>query len=101
MTLRKPWRRQWRARLREEDELQVHAVRYHSSQPWPFLSFLMLGFMAEMDKSRRVPNGEEFAEARWFSRAELRDLDRVGIRLPRLDSIARWLILNWVGERMG
>ncbi len=31
----------------EESGIQVGAVRYHSSQPWPFPASIMLGFYAE------------------------------------------------------
>ncbi|MDW8445497.1 MAG: NAD(+) diphosphatase [Acetobacteraceae bacterium] len=82
--------------VREETGVRVRAVRYHSSQPWPFPSSIMIGFIAETDDSTLVLDAEEIVEARWFSRAELREPDRVGIRLPRPDSIARRLILDWV-----
>jgi len=82
--------------VREEAGVRVRSMRYHSSQPWPFPSSIMLGFVAETDDPRLALDAEEIAEARWFSRAELRNPERVGIRLPRPDSIARRLILDWV-----
>ena len=33
--------------VREETGIIVGEVRYHSSQPWPFPSSIMLGFTAE------------------------------------------------------
>lgn len=87
--------------VREEAGVGVRSVRYHSSQPWPFPSSIMLGFVAETDDPTLLLDADEIAEARWFSRADLRDPDRIGIRLPRPDSIARRLILDWVGEASG
>ncbi len=34
--------------IEEEAGLTVTAVRYHSSQPWPFPSQLMIGLIAEV-----------------------------------------------------
>jgi NAD+ diphosphatase len=33
--------------MREETGIEVGAVYYHSSQPWPFPANIMLGFRAE------------------------------------------------------
>ncbi len=85
----------------EEVGLRVRAVRYHSSQPWPFPSSIMLGFRAEAHDPTLALDADEIAEARWFSREELRQPERVRIRLPRPDSIARRLILDWVAETTG
>ncbi|WP_114377691.1 NAD(+) diphosphatase [Elioraea thermophila] len=84
--------------VREEAGVRVGAVRYHSSQPWPFPSSIMLGFVAEAADPTLMLDAEEIAEARWFSRDDLREPERVGIRLPRPDSIARRLILDWVEQ---
>jgi NAD+ diphosphatase len=35
-------------------------------------------------------------DVRWFSRAEIRDPDAHGFVLPRVDSIARRLIEDWM-----
>ena len=40
----------------EETSIRVGEVHYHSSQPWPFPSSLMLGFHAEADEPRH-PHG--------------------------------------------
>ena len=85
----------------EEVGLRVGGVRDHSSQRWPFPFSIMLGFVAETDCDTLVLDDEEIAEARWFSRAQLRDPDRVGIRLLRPDRIAREVVLDWVAEGTG
>jgi NAD+ diphosphatase len=80
----------------EESGIRVGAVRYHSSQPWPFPSSLMVGFYAEaLTREIRVAT-DELEDAAWFTRAELRDFASQGKSLPRPDSIARRLIEDWL-----
>ena len=80
----------------EETNVRVAAVRYHSSQPWPFPSALMLGFVAEADSAITQEirlNDGELEDARWFSRKELRS----GFpKLPSRISIARRLVDGWI-----
>lgn len=85
-----------RREVREETAVECGAVRYHSSQPWPFPSSIMLGFHAEGLTDRIEIDPEELKDARWFSRAELRDPAAHGFSLPRVDSIARRLIEDWL-----
>lgn len=80
----------------EEAGVHVGAVRYHSSQPWPFPSSIMLGFHAEGLSEAIVIDPEELKDARWFSRAQIRDYKDHGFNLPRADSIARRLIEDWM-----
>lgn len=82
----------------EEVGVTVVRPRYLGSQPWPFPRSLMLGFFAEARTTTLIPDAEEIAEARWFSRAELAQaLDSGEIRLPPPVSIARRLIETWYG----
>ncbi|MGH8223992.1 MAG: NAD(+) diphosphatase [Woeseiaceae bacterium] len=77
----------------EETNVEVHTVRYHSSQPWPFPSSLMLGFTAAATSTDIVLNDGELEDARWFTRKELRS----GFPgLPYRLSIARRLIDDWL-----
>ncbi len=77
----------------EEAGVRVSNVAYHSSQPWPFPSSIMLGFTAEaMDKEITI-DANELVEARWFTREELRSPE--GFVLPPDMSIARRLIQDW------
>ncbi len=83
----------------EEVGVRVVNPRYLGSQPWPFPRSLMLGFFARAVSTELVLDAEEIAEARWFSRAELRAaLDSGEVRLPPEVSIARRLIETWYGE---
>ena len=81
----------------EETGVRVSEVRYHSSQPWPFPSSLMLGFTATAERVEPTVDGEELEEARWFGGKELRSELRSGrVRLPPTVSIARRLIEDWL-----
>ncbi len=40
---------------------------------------------------------EELKDARWFTRDDIRNIEALGMRLPRIDSIARRLIEDWIG----
>jgi NAD+ diphosphatase len=78
--------------VHEETGVRVHSPRYHSSQPWPFPSSLMLGFIATASSSEIKLIDEELEDARWFSREELTS----GIvKLPRSLSISYRLIQDW------
>ncbi len=82
----------------EEVGLALEAVSYRASQPWPFPASLMLGFRAAAagDVIRR--DEKEIADARWFTRAELKALPKGDLKLSRPDSIARFLIEEWLAE---
>ena len=78
--------------VREETAIEVGAVHYHSSQPWPFPANIMLGFYAEAASTAITVD-----YARWFERDWLRShVDDDSFRLPRRDSIARRLIGDWL-----
>ncbi len=80
----------------EESAIRVGRVSYHSSQPWPFPASIMLGFYAEALSEEITIDPSELRDARWFSRDDLRDHERLGFSLPRRDSIARRLIEDWM-----
>jgi NAD+ diphosphatase len=82
-----------RREVKEETNISVGDVRYHSSQPWPFPSSLMLGFTADGESRDILLNDGELEDAQWFSRKELRS----GFpKLPYRLSIARRLVDNWL-----
>ena len=83
----------------EESDVRVGAVLYHSSQPWPFPSSIMLGFYAEGLTEAITIDPTELRDARWFTRSELQAPDAHGFTLPRRDSIARRLIEDWMMHR--
>jgi NAD+ diphosphatase len=80
--------------VREETSVEIEDVHYHSSQPWPFPSSLMLGFTARA-KTREIRlQPDEIEDARWFTREEVSARD--GLELPSSISIARRLIEDWL-----
>ena len=83
--------------VKEETGIVVEDVAYHSSQPWPFPSSIMLGFTARAATTEIDLDPEELESARWFERAYiLAHPEDNEFRLPRRDSIARRLIEDWL-----
>ncbi|MFO7324252.1 MAG: NAD(+) diphosphatase [Pseudomonadota bacterium] len=82
-----------RRELREEVGVGVLHIAYHSSQPWPFPSSLMLGFIARVEHATPVLNDGELEDARWFTREELLSGE---VRLPPPHAISRRLINEWI-----
>jgi NAD+ diphosphatase len=84
----------------EETGIHAERVHYHSSQPWPFPSSLMLGFTAHARSTEVLRKDDELEDARWFSRA---DLGAGSILLPPQQSISFRLIEDWYdagGQRL-
>jgi NAD+ diphosphatase len=54
----------------EETGIEVDGMEYHSSQPWPFPSSLMLGFTAHATTVEIHRRDDELEDAQWFSRAD-------------------------------
>ena len=85
----------------EEAGVRVGACHYHSSQPWPFPSSLMLGFTAEADDPS-ISVGRELSDARWFGVDELVDgLASKKLVLPPRLSVSHELIAHWLRESAG
>jgi len=84
-----------RREVREETNIETRDIHYHSSQPWPFPSSLMLGFSADATSADIRLNDAELEDAQWFTRKELRS----GFpKLPYRLSIARRLVDHWLFE---
>ena len=82
----------------EECGVRATGVTYRSSQPWPFPASIMLGFTAETSDETIVIDNDEIVEARWFTRADIRDRDNRDFSIPPRFSIARMLIDDWCNE---
>jgi NAD+ diphosphatase len=79
----------------EESGLTVGDVRYVTSQPWPFPGSLMLAFTALGDPAQPLrPDPTELADARWFTRRDLREL--WAGRTPIRSSVAYYLMSRWL-----
>ena len=86
----------------EEAGIQVGAVRYHSSQPWPFPSSLMIGCHADAATTNIAFDAEEMSDVQWFSREEvllaLQERSEI-LAIPGPTAIAHHLIRAWaMGE---
>jgi NAD+ diphosphatase len=88
--------------LREEAGVVIDNVRYQFSQPWPFPSSLMMGFIADAKDRALTLDRKEIEEARWVDRAIVRRLidgeKREDLRLPPRFTIARRLIERWAAS---
>jgi NAD+ diphosphatase len=77
----------------EETGVSVSEIRYHSSQPWPFPSSVMLGFRARAAVGAVVRVGGELEDARWFTRAQVTAGEALA---PPSQSISWRLIESWL-----
>ena len=93
-----------RREVREESGIRCGRVRYLAAQPWPFPSSLMMGFLAEALTDEITVDPEELAEARWFPRAEIREMvaraaagtdDPAQVSLPAPVAIAHHICRRW------
>lgn len=80
--------------MHEEAGIRVTDIRYHSSQPWPFPSSLMLGFIARAVNTDIALHDAELEDARWFTRD---DLAAGVVGLPPPTSVSFRLIEHWLG----
>lgn len=78
--------------VREETGVTVDAVDYHSSQPWPFPSSLMLGFTAHARTTEILRIDDELEDARWWTREEIA---HGAVALPITHSISFRLVEDW------
>jgi len=91
-----------RREIFEETGVVVDQMRYHSSQPWPFPSSLMIGLVAKADSGDIRIDSTELEDARWFARTEILDMlagsHAGGLKVPRPAAIAHHLITAAVEE---
>ena len=87
--------------IMEEAGIRVENIRYHSSQPWPFPSSLMIGCHADAVTTDILMDAEEMADVRWFEREEvLLALEGTNdnLMVPGPIAIAHYLIKAWATE---
>jgi len=82
----------------EETGVHVESCQYHSSQPWPFPSSLMLGFLASASPEATPGSSDELEDARWFTREQIIAGE---ILLPPPTSISHRLIMTWLEPSRG
>ncbi len=101
-----------RREVAEESGIEAVNVRYHSSQPWPFPSSLMIGCLADAGSSVINYDDWEMDDVRWFTRDEIRSslgqpaaqlgqpgLPDGALSLPGPMAIAHTLISAWVDRQ--
>ena len=84
--------------LFEEVGLQATSMDYLFSQPWPFPSSLMMGFIAKVESYDLTLDPTEIEEARWFTRAEVQQImdgDHEILCPPKM-AIAHQLMKAWL-----
>lgn len=85
-----------RREVMEESGISCGHVAYHSSQPWPFASSIMIGCIARATSDEINIDPAEIEDARWFDRDEIQSM-RVRkhpeeLTIPFRFAIARHLI---------
>lgn len=75
----------------EETGLRINHIRYFGSQPWPYPSGLMVGFIADYAGGEIKLQDNELSSGAFFSRNNLPEI-------PRKLSIARKLIDWWLEQ---
>ncbi|MEM6537537.1 MAG: NAD(+) diphosphatase, partial [Pseudomonadota bacterium] len=89
--------------LKEEAGIDIVNPRYLFSQPWPFPSSLMMGFIAQSTDRALTLDTKEIEDAVWVEKEMIRDLlaggditvDGKSISVPPKFTIARRLIEAW------
>ena len=92
-----------RREVREETGVEVGAVGYLASQPWPFPASLMLGCRGEAVSREIRVDPVELEDAQWVSREEMLDIvagRSAAMKPARKGAIARFLIEAWLADRL-
>lgn len=88
-----------RREVMEEAGIQVGSVSYHSSQPWPFPSSLMIGCHGQARSRDITIDPAEMTAAHWFHRGAVEKAlagDNPNLNLPGPIAIAHHLIRAWL-----
>lgn len=91
-----------RRELFEEAGIRTGAVRYVTSQPWPFGSQLMLACIAQAEGDQITLDTNELEDAMWVTKGEARAAfaGEAGARFvaPPHFAIAHTLLRHWIDE---
>ena len=93
-----------RREVMEEAGIKVGRVQYHSTQPWPFPSSLMIGSHSEALTTDINIDDFEMTDVRWWHRDEVRLAlaeKSDNLRVPGPIAIAHHLIKAWATEKAG
>ncbi len=88
-----------RREIKEEADIEVGAVDYLFSQPWPFPESLMIGCIAEATSQTIKVDTSELEDARWFTRGDVKLMiagtHPEGFHVPVKMSIASHILGVW------
>lgn len=87
----------------EEAGIDVGAVEYLSSQPWPFPASLMIGCHGHALSSEIKIDPEEIEDALWVTREEMMETfagNNPDMKPAREGAIAHFLLLNWLRDTL-
>ncbi|MFU1478905.1 NAD(+) diphosphatase [Roseovarius sp. C7] len=87
----------------EETGIEVGAVGYLASQPWPFPASLMIGCRGEALSTAITIDPKEIEDAIWVPREEIMQAmagDHPRISAARKGAIAHFLLRNWLADRL-
>jgi NAD+ diphosphatase len=94
----------------EESGVRAGPPRFVASQPWPFPTSLMIGFIAPWETGEPEPGEADIDDVRWFDRSDVAaaaaddaagwgsDSTDAPLLLPPRLAIARRLIERWLRE---
>ncbi len=92
-----------RREVLEEAGIRVGAVKFLSSQPWPFPASLMFGCMGEALDDTITIDPTELEHALWITREDMVEVMAGAhpiIKPARKGAIAHFLIENWLADRL-
>ncbi len=93
-----------RREVAEESGIQIGAVRYLASQPWPFPASLMIGCAATALTDAITVDPAELEDALWITREQMVTVmagEHPHLKPARKGAIAHFLIANWLADRLG
>ena len=85
--------------LQEEAGIKIDQVAFHSTQPWPYPSSLMIGCFANALTTEITLDMHELSDAKWFTREQVRASLGKGspeLRMPPPLAIAHQLVKTWI-----
>lgn len=92
-----------RREVYEESSIEVGAVRYLASQPWPFPNSLMIGCQGDALNDEITIDPNEIEDALWVSREDIAFAftgAHPTIKPARKGSIAHYLLQLWLADRI-
>jgi len=87
----------------EEAGIEVGAVRYLASQPWPFPASLMFGCQGEARSSEITIDPNEIEDAMWVTREDIARAfagENSDLLPARKGAIAHFLLENWLADTL-